>query len=146
MKYFEDFDVGHRFKTSAVTLDETQIVEFARQHDPQPFHIDAEAARQSPYGGLIASGFQTLLEAFKLTLAEGGWAEASMGSPGMEAVEWRKPVRPGDRLHVEAEVLKSTPSKSKPDRGFTVIRCDVVNQAGDVAMSYTSTHILRRRS
>jgi acyl dehydratase len=142
--WFEDFPVGHRYTTATTALSESEIVGFAREHDPQPFHIDAQAAAQSVYGGIIASGFQTLLTAFRLTLADGGWAAASMGSPGMEALQWLTPVRPGDVLHVEAEVLKSTPSKSKPDRGFTVIRTDVVNQDGETVMSYTTTHIFRK--
>ncbi|WP_249200537.1 MaoC family dehydratase [Thetidibacter halocola] len=146
MMAFEDFPLGHRFTTSTVTLTEEAIIAFAQANDPQPFHLDAEAAKESPYGGIIASGFQTMIEAFKLTLAEGGWADASMGSPGMEEVRWILPVRPGDTLHVEAEVLKSTASRSKPDRGFTVIRYDVLNQAGERVMSYTSTHMLRRRA
>ena len=144
-RYFEDFPAGHRYVTSALTLSEADILAFAREHDPQPFHIDPEAAAASVYGGIIASGFQTLLTAFRQTLAEGGWAGASMGSPGMEALQWLRPVRPGDRLHAEAEVLSSTPSRSKPDRGFTVIRTDVLNQSGERVMSYTSTHMLRRR-
>ena len=143
--WFEDFPVGHRYTTCPAVLDEAAIIAFAREHDPQPFHVDRQAAAGSVYGGIIASGFQTLLTAFRLTLAEGGWAGASMGSPGIEALRWLKPVRPGDRLHADAEVLDSRPSRSKPDRGFTVIRTDVINQHGETVMSYTSTHMLRRR-
>lgn len=142
---FEDFPVGHRFTTSSFSLSEAEIIAFARENDPQPFHTDPEAAKTSPYGGIIASGFQTMLEAFKKTLAEGGWAEASMGSPGMEAVQWLRPVRPGEVLHVAAEVIAARVSRSKPDRGFTKIRYDVVTAQGAVAMSYTSTHIFRTR-
>jgi acyl dehydratase len=146
MRHFEDFPVGHRYATTAVTLSREEIVAFADRYDPQPFHLDPDAAAESIYGGLIASGFQTLLTAFRLTLAEGGWAAASLGSPGMADLRWLKPVRPGDRLHAQAEVVEATPSQSKPDRGFTVIRTDVVNQEGETVMRYTATHILRRHS
>jgi acyl dehydratase len=145
MRHFEDFTPGTTFRTSSVTLTEDEIVAFAREHDPQSFHTDPEAARTSPYGGLIASGFQTMLVAFRLSLAEGGWADASMGSPGMDALRWVKPVRPGDSLHVEAEVASSTPSRSRPDRGFTVIDYAVKDAKGDTVMTYRTTHILRRR-
>lgn len=143
---FEDFPVGHRFTTSAITLDDAAIIDFAREHDPQPFHIDAEAARDTAYGGLISSGFQTLLVAFGLTLREGGWAEASMGSPGMNDLRWLRPVRPGDTLHVEAEVTEARASRSKPDRGFVTLSCRVVNQENVPVMTYSGIHILRRRA
>lgn len=143
--YFEDFPVGHGYTTSNFTLSEAEIISFAQAHDPQPFHMDPEAARHSPYGGLIASGFQTLTAAFGKTLAEGGWAGASMGSPGMEDLRWLRPVRPGDVLHVEAEVLESRASNSKPDRGFTKVFYEVSDAQGRAVMSYTTTHILRRR-
>ncbi len=143
--YFEDFPVGHRYATSAFSLSQDEIIAFARENDPQPFHIDPDAAADGPYGGIIASGFHTLIEAFKKTLAEGGWAGASMGSPGMDELLWLRPVRPGDVLHVEAEVLEARVSQSKPDRGFTKIRTDVLTADGTRVMTYTSTHIFRTR-
>lgn len=143
--FFEDFPVGHRYTTSSFSLIEAQIIGFALENDPQPFHTDPEAAKASPYGGIIASGFQTLIEAFKRTLAEGGWAEASMGSPGMEEVRWVLPVRAGEVLRVEAEVIEARASNSRPDRGFTKVRYDVLREDGALAMSYTSTHIFRRK-
>ncbi len=143
-RYFEDLPVGFRFETAARGLSLEDILAFARQWDPQPFHTDAEAAAASPYGGIIASGFHTMLVAFGLTLQAGVWSEASMGSPGMEDVRWLQPVRPGDVLHVRAEVVSSRPSTSRPDRGFAVIRYDVLRQDGVKVMSYIATHILRR--
>ncbi|MDJ0822515.1 MAG: MaoC family dehydratase [Paracoccaceae bacterium] len=143
-RYFDDLRVGFRFVTEAQGLSLDEIVDFARQWDPQPFHTDAEAAAASPYGGIIASGFHTMLVAFGLTLKAGVWSEASMGSPGMEDVRWLQPVRPGDVLHVEAEVVSSKASASRPDRGVTVIRYEVMRQDRVVVMSYTATHILRR--
>lgn len=143
--YFEDLGVGDRFETGTRALSRDEILGFAEQWDPQPFHLDEEAARASPFGGLIASGFHTLLTAFTLTLKADVWNEASMGSPGMEEVRWLVPVRPGDVLRVRAQVLESVPSRSRPDRGRTRIRYEVINQDDVMVMSYTCTHILRRR-
>ena len=143
--YFDDLTPGDRFETAARSLREDDILAFARQWDPQPFHTDPEAARASPYGGLIASGFHTLLTGFTLTLEAGIWNESSMGSPGMEEIHWLLPVRPGDSLSVRAEVLDSVPSRSRPDRGRVRIAYEVVNQDDAVAMRYTITHILARR-
>ena len=120
-------------------------MEYARVYDPQPFHIDPEAARASTYGGIIASGFHTILTAFLLTLEAEVWNEASMGSPGMDELRWLKPVYPGDTLHTEAEVVSSVPSASRPDRGRTGIQYRVFNQGGDEVASYRATHILRRK-
>lgn len=143
--YFDDLTVGTRFNTATRTLSEEAIVTFAREYDAQPFHIDAGAAAQSIYGGIIASGFHTLLTAFQLTLEAGVWNEASMGSPGMREIQWLAPVRPGDTLRVQAEVVASTPSASRPDRGRTEIAYTVLNQSDTVVMRYTAIHILKRR-
>lgn len=142
--YFDDLPVGYRFETGVKTLSEEEIVGFANQYDPQPFHTDQEAAAQSIYGGIIASGFQTMLISFGQVLAADIWNEASMGSPGMRDLIWKRPVYPGDRLLTRAEVVASTPSSSRPDRGRTEIRYDVFNQDDDLVMSYTATHILKR--
>jgi len=143
--YFEDLKDGYRFETGSSSLSEEDIVRFAALWDRQPFHLDAEAARQSPYGGIIASGFHTLLTAFALTLDADVWNEASMGSPGMDELRWLVPVRPGDTLRARGTVLSSRSSSSRPDRGRTVIRYEVLNQKDEVVMTYLATHILRRR-
>lgn len=143
--FFDDLPVGYRFRTGERALSAADITGFARVWDPQSFHLDAEAARRSPYGGLIASGFHTLLTAFTLELAADVWTEASMGSPGMDAIRWLKPVRPGDRLHVEVEVIEQRPSRSKPDRGMTRFAHDVFNQNGETVMTYEAMVILARR-
>ena len=137
--------VGFRYETGTRTLTQDEIVEFARQWDAQPFHIDEEAAKASPYGRIIASGFHTLLTAFNLTLEASDWSDSSMGSPGMENIRWSQPVYPGDTLRVRAEVVKATPSRSKPDRGFVDVDYEIVNQDDAVVASYRATHILRRR-
>jgi acyl dehydratase len=143
--YFDDLPVGYTFETKTRTLSEDEILAFARQWDPQYFHTDPEAAKTSPYGGLIASGFHTMLTAFNLILEANIWNEASMGSPGMENLRWIRPVRPGDTLRVEAEVTSSTPSKSRGDRGRTGFQHRVLNQNDEVVMTYNCVNILARR-
>ncbi|MAN78812.1 MAG: acyl dehydratase [Rhodospirillaceae bacterium] len=142
--YFEDFTPGRKFRTRGMTLTESQIMEFAWQWDPQPFHVDAEAAGASQFGGIIGSGFQTLLVAFRLWFQENIMNECSMGSPGLDEIRWLLPVRPGDTLHVEAEVLESRTSESKLDRGYTKIKYAVVTHKGDTVMTYVANHIFAR--
>lgn len=142
--FLDDFRPGQRFKTRGCTLSEGQILDFAFQYDPQPFHLDKMAAAHWPFGGVIASGFQTLLVAFRLWYAEGVIATGSLGSPGMDELRWTQPVRPGDTIHVEAEVATVTPSRSKPDRGIVVIAYRVLNQATETVMTFKATHLIRR--
>lgn len=144
--YFEDFPVGFVHETEAREMPMDEILGFARQWDPQPFHIDPAAAKDTIYGGIIASGWHTLVVAFLLWYQSGLWAEASMGSPGMENIRWLKPVRPGDSLRVRAEVIDSQPSKSRPDRGRITVRNEVYNQADEKVAEYTGVHILKRRA
>ena len=142
--WFEDFAVGQRFATAGCTLREAQILEFGWSHDPQPFHIDVEAAREGPFGGLIASGFQTLLVAFRLVYQERIINAASLGSPGLDEVRWLRPVRPGDTLGVSAEVHEVRPSRSRPDRGLVTIAYTVSDQTGTPVMSFRAMHLLSR--
>ena len=143
--YFDDLPVGYTFETKRRTLSEDDMLAFAGQWDRQYFHTDPEAAKASPYGGLIASGFHTMLTAFTLILDANIWTEASMGSPGMENVRWSRPVRPGDTLRVEGEVTSSIPSKSRGDRGRTGFQHRVLNQNDEVVMTFHSVIILARR-
>ena len=143
--YFDDLPKGYSFETGTRTLNEDDILDFAHQWDPQYFHTDPEAAKASPFGGLIASGFQTMLTAFNLILEANIWNEASMGSPGMENLRWIRPVRPGDTLRVKAEVTNSTASKSRDDRGRTEFKHTVLNQNDEVVMIYHCVNILARR-
>ena len=145
-RYFEDFSVGDRFESRGVTLTESMIVDFALRHDPQPFHIDIEAAKSSIYGGLIASGFQTLALGFRMVLETGIFRAASMGSPGFDELRWLRPVRPGDTLHTEFEVLEKKPSTSKPDRGIARIRYRIKNQNGEDVITFTAMQLLRRKA
>jgi len=144
-RYFDDFTVGERFESKGVTLSESQILDFALLYDPQPFHIDKEAAAVGPYDGLIASGFQTLALSFRLFYQEKIINTCSMGSPGMRELAWLAPVRPGDTLRTTAEVLEANPSASKQDRGVVKMGFSVANQDGVKVMSYNVIMMMRRR-
>ena len=143
--YFEDFHPGRVFRTAGVTVTEGMVAEFAFKYDPQPFHIDREMAGRSIYGGIIASGFQTLALTFRLFQQTGVLSAASMGGAGMDEVRWLKPVRPGDTLTVEVEVLDSRPSAKRPDRGSARLKYTTFNQAGEPVQSFVALHILKRR-
>lgn len=143
-RYLDDFAPGERFATAGITLTEGQIIDFAMVYDPQPFHLDTHAAAQSPYGGLIASGFQTIALTFRLFIQTGIIAESSIGSPGIDELRWLAPVRPGDTLHAELEVLEVRPSRSKPDRGIVRMLYKTINQHGDTVASYIGNHLLKR--
>ncbi len=144
-RYFDDFQVGERFTSRGATLTESQIIDFALQYDPQPFHIDAEAAARTPYAGLIASGFHTLALSFRMFLQEGVFAHSSLGSPGIDQLRWLLPVRPGDTLHVEARITAARPSRSRPDRGLLNMEYRTVNQHGETVMSMQGVQLVRRR-
>jgi len=143
--YFEDFAPGRRFQTAELILTEADILDFARRYDRQPFHLDAEAARRSPYGGLIASGLQTVALTFSLFLETGALAAASLGSPGLDEIRWLRPVRPGDRLRVEVEVTAARPSASRPDRGVVTLAYRTLNHRGEAVMTMTGHQLVRRR-
>ena len=144
-RYFEDFAVGERFTTAGITLTEASILDFAFKYDPQPFHIDVEAARQSHFGGLIASGFQTLACGFRMLIQENLIGEAGMGSPGMDELRWLKPVYAGDTLYMDMEIKDLEPSASRPDRGRARCAYTVRNQHGEPVMTVTAVQILKRR-
>ena len=144
-RYLNDLTPGQRFTSPGLTLSEAEIIDFAWRYDPQPFHLDATAALGSPYGGLIASGFQSLAICFRLFIQSGVLAESSMGSPGIDELRWLAPVRPGDTLHSEIEVLEVRPSSSRPDRGIARLKYQAVNQRGETVLSFIVNHLLRRR-
>lgn len=139
--YFQDFKVGQKFQTGSYTLTEDEIIAFAKRWDKQPFHLDPEAAKASIYGGLIASGWHTLLIAFDLVVETRVWTECSAGSPGMENVRWLKPVRPGDSLSVTFKLVGTRPSGTRDDRGYLTWDHWVHNQSGEVVASYRSVGI-----
>jgi acyl dehydratase len=145
MRYFEDFQPGEVIETGSYTVPREEIIAFAQQFDPQPFHIDEEAARRSIFGGIIASGWHTASITHRLVVEGLLRTSASMGSPGLDELRWLLPVRPGDALSVRIEVLSTTPSRSKPDRGAIKFRFEVRNQKGEVVMTEVATALFVRR-
>jgi acyl dehydratase len=144
-QYFEDFRPGQTVELGSRTVTEEEIVAFARQWDPQPFHIDAEAARDSVFGGLVASGWHTGAMWMRLYVDSLLDNTASHGSPGVEELRWLAPVRPGDTLTGRLEVLEAVPSERRPDRGTVRIRAEMVNQDGVTVMSMTTRGHFGRR-
>jgi acyl dehydratase len=144
--YFEDLHVGQRFTTTVThTVDEAQIKAFAAQFDPQPFHLDAEAGRATLFGGLVASGWHTAAITMRLIL-DGGPRLAG-GTLGLGAeVAWPKPVRPGDTLIVHGEVIDTTLSRSRPNRGRVRMRSETRNQLDEVVQVLISTVMVPCRS
>jgi len=144
-RFLDDFRMGEKSMSAGVTITESEIIHFALQYDPQSFHLDVTAAAKSPYGGLIASGFHTLSLCFRLFMERGVLAACSIGSPGIDEVRWLAPVRPGDTLRTETEVLEVRPSSSRPDRGILRMKYVGVNQHGAAVISFVVNHLLRRR-
>lgn len=143
--YFEDFTVGSVVELGTVDVSETEIIEFAARYDPQPFHVDPVAARASPFGGLIASGWHTC--ALYMRALFDGLIEdsSSQGSPGMEELRWLAPVRPGDRLRATYTVEGVAPSASKPYRGTVRFRSEMINQDGVVVLRMRGRGLYGRR-
>ena len=145
MKYWEDFEVGEVIELGSCAITEAEVLAFARRYDPQPFHVDPEAARRSIFGGLIASGWHTCALLMRLSVdAARRDGAAATGSPGLDSCRWLKPVRPGDVLTGRTEVLETWPSRSKPI-GFIRRRNELINQHGDVAVAVVGITMYERR-
>ena len=144
-RYFEDFRAGEVIELGRHEVSEEEIVGFARQWDPQPFHVDPEAARQSVFGGLIASGWHTGAMWMRLYVGAMLDTAASQGSPGVEDLRWLAPVRPGDTLSGRLTVLDVRPSERRLDRGTVRIRGEMVNQDGVTVMTMVSRGHFGRR-
>ena len=143
--YLEDLSVGQRFTTGTLTVTEAEIKEFAGRFDPQPFHLDDAAARQTLFGGLAASGWHTAAMTMRL-LVEGGAPLAWGIIGGGGEIAWPRPTRPGDVLYVEGEVMEITPSKSKPDRGMVLMRSRTLNRNGEEVQVTTMKLVVPRRA
>jgi acyl dehydratase len=143
--YLEDLHVGDRFGSGAITVTEESIIAFAREFDPQQFHLDANAAEQSIFKGLSASGWHTAAMSMKLFVT--GELKLVGGSIGLgvDELRWPQPVRPGDVLRLETEILDLRASKSKPDRGIIRIRNVTTNQRGEVVEIFMAFVMVRRR-
>ena len=143
--YFDDLKPGARFETLGKTLSEAEILDFAFRYDPQPFHMDVAYAEAGPYGGLIASGIQTIAVALRLFFQSRVFApQISIGSPGVDELRWLQPVRPGDTLRAAGEILEVRASRSKPDRGIVRYRMEVLNQRDEAVMTMISATIVLR--
>ena len=144
-KYLEDFEPGQIFRTRGMSMDESEIMDFARKYDPQPIHTDREAAAEGPFEGLIASGWHTGSMVFRLWVDLGFMEKSSLGGPGIENLRWLVPVRPGDTLHTEVEIIEARPSRSKPDRGILRYITRGINQRGETVITMDSASFLKRR-
>ena len=143
--YFDDFEVGHTLQVGTYTVTEEEILTFARQYDPQPFHIDADAAKHSIYGGIISSGWMTCAIMMRLMVTGFLSKSSSMGSPGVDEIRWLKPVYPGDTLSVSTTCVEVKPSQSKPDRGVAKNRWEARNQHGELVCTLTGMGMFGRR-
>ena len=143
--YFEDFPVGDVRESAPRLVTREEMLAFASEYDPQPFHLDEGAAKGTIYGGLIASGWLTVAIMMRLlwdTLLKDA---VSLGSPGADEVRWLKPVRPGDTLRARFTVVEAIPSRSKPDRGVLRTFTEILNQHGEIVMTVRGLGLFGRR-
>lgn len=145
-RHFEDYAAGDSYDVGPITIGEEEIVEFGKRYDPQYLHIDKERAESGPYGGLIASGWQTAATIMRLFVDHFLPDGASLGSPGVEELRWLKPVRPGDRLRAKVTVVSARTSTSKPDRGIVETRIDAFNQNDEHVATLRAVNFMKRRT
>jgi acyl dehydratase len=144
--YWEDFKVGDKVQIGSRKVSREEIIEFASKYDPQPFHVDENAAQQSMFGGLIASGWHTCAMVMRMMCDHYLLRSASMGSPGIDRLKWLKPVRPGDVITTRRTTLESRPSASRPDMGIVKFLWEVHNQHGETVMTMEGYGLFGRRS
>lgn len=142
--YLEDLFVGQRFTTATHAIDARQVKAFAAEFDPQPFHLDEEAARTSLFAGLAASGWHTAAVTMRLLVTSGPKIAGGIIGSAVE-IAWPRPVRPGDLLRVESEVVEVAPSRSRPDRGAIRLRSETRTQTGDIVQTFTARLVVPRR-
>ena len=145
MKYWEDFYPGKVIELGSCEVSRDEIIDFARRYDPQPFHIDEEAAKHTVFGGLIASGWHTCGLLMRMLVDRVLTGAASLGSPGMEEIRWLKPVRPGDVLRGRVTVSETRASASKPDRGLIHFKWEAYNQHDELVLTMASIALYGRR-
>ncbi|MFD5736078.1 MaoC family dehydratase [Streptomyces sioyaensis] len=145
-RYFEDYVPGSTYVFGTAAVDERQIVEFAKEYDPQFFHVDPVAAADGPFGGLIASGWQTAALMMRLFAQHYLSSVASLGGPGADELRWLRPVRPGDVLTLRVTVLEAKASNSKPDRGLVRSLAELLDPVGEPVFKATVLNFLRRRT
>ncbi|MDS0477737.1 MaoC family dehydratase [Natrinema sp. 1APR25-10V2] len=146
MRYYEDIEVGTTEEFGEYHVTKSEIVEFAERYDPQPFHTDEEAAAESAFGELVASGWHTAAMSMRLLVENYLRENAGMGGRGVDELRWRQPVTPGDTLSVRTEVVDKRRSESDPRRGYVDNDIEVRNQNDDVVLSYTVTGMIERRN
>jgi acyl dehydratase len=146
LRHLDDFSAGEVIDCGTATISRDEIIDFARQFDPQPFHVDEAAARESPYGGIIASGWHTCAIFMRLMVDSLLSRTASLGSPGVDQIRWLRPVRPDDLLHGRLTILEVKPSSSKPDRGAVRTHGEMLDAEGRVVMEMYSWMLVRRRT
>jgi len=147
MIYFEDLQVGAETEFGSYDVTRDEVIEFASKYDPQPFHLSDEAAAKTHFGRLAASGWHTAAMTMAVIARRVvDQKQAGLGSPGIDELRWKKPVYPGDTLHVRGTILEKTPSRSRPDMGSFRTQTTVTNQDGDVVMTFISIVLIRRRS
>jgi acyl dehydratase len=144
-RYFEDYVPGAVHEFGSIAVDEQEVLDFGRRFVPLSYHIDKEAAKQSIYGGLIASGWHTAALAMRIYSEHYLSQVANLGSPGGDELRWDKPVFPGDELSVRATVLEARLSESRPDRGIVRTFIEVLNQKREVVMSMKMVNFVRGR-
>ncbi|MFA7388312.1 MAG: MaoC family dehydratase [Thiohalobacteraceae bacterium] len=142
--YFDDIQVGDRFESQPCTMSMDEILDFASKYDPQPFHLDEETARESIFGGLVASGWHTAAVTMRLLISSNPFAGGLIGSA--VEIRWERPTRPGDDISVFTEVIERRPHRSRTDRGVIVIRAETRNGDGEVLQSLISRFLIERRS
>jgi len=143
--YFEDFTVGRRFETDERTIGEEEIISFGKSYAPLPYHTDPDAAKESMFGGLVAAGFQTAAISFGLFIDSGIFSACAMGSPGLDRLRWRRPVRPGDRLRVVATLLEASPAGEGKTRNFVKFLIETFNQDDEIVLEAHTMHYVRSR-
>ena len=144
-RYWDNYEIGQKFDLGSTSFTSDEIVDFARQYDPQSFHVDADAARQSMFGGLIASGWHVTAKLMRLFVDNYVDQRTALGSPGVEEVRWLKPVRPGDTLTAWVECAGKVPSRSRPEMGIIHEQWGATNQKGELVMTLKGTNMVRRR-
>ena len=143
--FLEDLHVGQRFSSGSHTIDDAQIKAFAAQFDPQPFHLDGDAAKATLFGALAASGWHTAAMTMSLLVKSDFVPFGGIIGAGFDELRWPLPVRPGDQLHVEAEILDVRPSKSRPHLGLVKVRITTTNQHGDAVQVFVANIVVPRR-
>lgn len=144
-RYWDDYEVGQKFALGSTSFTADEIVDFGRRYDPQSFHVDADAARQSLFGGLIASGWHVTAKLMRLFVDNYVDQRTALGSPGVDEVRWLKPVRPGDTLNAWVVCAGKVPSKSRPEMGIIHEQWQATNQKGELVMTLKGTNMVRRR-